>query len=161
MFFDRQRCTTRGIVAVYLRIEYSLCSMRPARGYTNSSRPQVGSVDLVKNDVVTDRDRPETDIEELMRERRSYKKDDRSLHLGLFLRRRHQVDATAFAQSPIVQLGDNLFHRPRHVLETPLSAAVNGGGAVRDHIAIPAGAFPTGRRLCSLDRNDLVRLSLC
>ncbi len=77
----------------------------------------------------------------------------------------YQVDAAGFAevaQVPFVQLGDNLLHRPRHSLETPLSAAVNGVGAFkRDHIAIPVGAFPAGRRLCSPDRYDFVGLFQC
>jgi len=43
-----------------------------------------------------------------------------------------------------------------------LSAAVNGIGAFkRDHIVIPVGAFPAGRRLCSPDRYDLVGLCHC
>ena len=37
MRFDQQRCTIRRMIAVNLRIGYSLCSMRPARGYTSSS----------------------------------------------------------------------------------------------------------------------------
>ncbi len=78
------------------------------------------------------------------------------------------MDADGFAHGipghpvPFVQLGDNLLHRPRHGLETPLSAAANGVGAFkRDHIAIPVGAFPARRRLCSPDRYDLVGLSYC
>ncbi len=77
----------------------------------------------------------------------------------------HQVDAAGFAQVPqvpFVQLVDNLLHRPRHGLETPLSAAVNGVGAFkRDHIAIPVGAFGAGWRLCSPDRYELVGLIHC
>ncbi len=65
-------------------------------------------------------------------------------------------------QVPFVQLGDNLLHLSRHGLEAPLSAAVNGVGAFkRDHVAIPVGAFPAGRRLCSPDRYDLVGLCHC
>ncbi len=67
----------------------------------------------------------------------------------------HQVDASGFVEAPgvsLVQLGDDLLHRPRHGLKAPLSAAVNVVGAFkRDHIAIPVGAFPVGRRLCSPD----------
>ncbi len=78
----------------------------------------------------------------------------------------HQVDAAGFGRTPqvlpFVQLGDNLLYRSRHGLETPLSAAVNVVGAFkRDHIAIPVGAFPTGRRLRSPDRCDLIGLFYC
>jgi len=70
--------------------------------------------------------------------------------VSFLLWRRYQVDAAGFAQVPLVDLGDNLLHHPRHGLETPLSAAVNGIGALkRDHIAMPVGAFRAGRRLCS------------
>ncbi len=75
------------------------------------------------------------------------------------------VDSAGFArvsQVPFVQLGDNLLHLARHGLDAPLSAAVNGVGAFkRNHIAIPVGAFPAGRRLCSPDRYDLVGLFQC
>ncbi len=61
----------------------------------------------------------------------------------------HQVDADGFAHGilrhpvPFVQFDDNLLHRPRHGLEAPLSAAVNGVGAFkRDHIAMPGGGSP-------------------
>ncbi len=73
------------------------------------------------------------------------------------------VDAPGSAQVPqvpFVQLGDNLLYRRRHGPELPLSVAVNAVSAFkRDHIAIPLGAFRAGRRLCSLDRYDLVGLS--
>ena len=79
-----------------------------------------------------------------------------------------QVNAAVVAHSilghpvPFVQFVDDLLYRPRHGLETPLSAAVNGVGAFkRDHIAMPVGAFPAGRTLCSPDRYDLVGLSNC
>ncbi len=69
----------------------------------------------------------------------------------------YQVAAAGFAQSPFVHLGDNLLYRRRHGPELPLSVAVNAVSAFkRDHIAIPVGAFPAGRRLCSPDRYDLV-----
>ncbi len=82
--------------------------------------------------------------------------------VGFLLWWPHQVDAAAIAQVPFVQLGDNLLHRPSHGLEAPLSAAANGVSAfIRKHIAIPVGAFPARRRLCSPDRHDLVGLFHC
>ncbi len=97
---------------------------------------------------------------------RLYKKGDRSSLVGFLLQR--QVDAAGIAHGilrhpvPFVQFDDNLLHRPRHGLEAPLSAAVNGVRAFkRNHIAIPVRAFPAGRRLCSPDRYDLVGLSHC
>jgi len=99
-------------------------------------------------------------VEESRRGRRSYKKDDRSSLLGFLLQ--YDVDAAGFDEVPrlpFVQLGDNLLHRPRHGLEAPFSAAVNGVGAIkRDYVTIPVGACPAARRLCSPDRYDLVGL---
>ena len=61
---------------------------------------------------------------------------------------------------PFVQLGDHLHHPARHDIETPCSTAGNGVAALKcDHIAIPVGAFPAGRRFCWLDRYDFVILS--
>ncbi len=75
------------------------------------------------------------------------------------------VDAAGFSrtrQVPFVHLGDHLLNRSRHGVETPLSTAGNGVAALKcDHIAMPVGAFPVGRRLCSLNRYDLVILSHC
>ena len=103
------------------------------------------------------------DIEESRRGRHSYKKGDQSSLAGFLLQ--YPVDAARFAEVPqvsFVQLGDNLLHLPRHGLDAPLSAAVNGVGTFkRDHIAIPVGAFPTRRRLYSPDRYDLVGLCHC
>ena len=73
------------------------------------------------------------------------------------------VDAAGLSRTsrvPVVHLGDHLLYRSRHSLETPLSVAGNGVAALKcDHIAIPVGAFPAGRRCCSLDRYDPVVLS--
>ncbi len=95
--------------------------------------------------------RPLAVIEESRRGRRSFKKCYLLSLVGFLLQ--YQVDAAVFAQVPqvpFVRLGDNLLHRPRHGLEAPLSAAVNGVGAFkRDYIAMPVGAFRAGRRLCS------------
>ncbi len=82
--------------------------------------------------------------------------------VGILLRRLYWVDSTAFVPVPFVQLGDHLHHPARHGLEAPLPTAGNGVAALKcDHIAIPIGAFPVGRRLCSLNRYDLVILSHC
>ncbi len=82
--------------------------------------------------------------------------------VSFLLWRQCQVEAAEFAQVPFVHFGDNLLHHRRHGLEAPLSAAVNGVGAIkRDHLAIPVGAFPAGRSLCSPDRHDLVGLFHC
>ena len=79
------------------------------------------------------------------------KKGDQSSLAGFLLQ--HQVDAAGFAEAPqvpFVQLGGHLLYRSRYGLETPLSVAGNGVAALKcDHIAIPVGAFPAGRRLCS------------
>ena len=104
------------------------------------------------------------DVEESRRGRRYYKKADRSSLVGFLIQ--HQVDAAGFGRTPqalpFVQLGDNLLHLSRHGLEAPLSTAVNVVAAFkRDHIAIPVGAFPARRRLCSPDRYDLVGLFHC
>ena len=48
MRFRQQPCTTRRIIAVDLRIGYSLCPMRPARGYTSSSFAQERSVNRLE-----------------------------------------------------------------------------------------------------------------
>ncbi len=72
--------------------------------------------------------------------------------LGFVFRRRYQIDATGFVPVPFIQLGDHLNQPTRHGLEAPLSVAGNGVAAlICDHIAIPDGALPVGRRLCSLD----------
>ena len=102
------------------------------------------------------------DIEESRRGCHSYKKGDQSSLVGFLLQ--YQIDAAGFAHVPqvvpFVHLGNNFLYRFRHLFETPLLAAVNGVDAFkRNHIAIPIGAFPAGRRLCSLDRYDLVILS--
>ncbi len=75
------------------------------------------------------------------------------------------VHAAGFSRTsrvPVVHLGDHLFHRSRHGLETPLSAAVNSVGAFKlNHVTVPVGAFPVGRSFCLLDRYDLKGLSVC
>lgn len=81
--------------------------------------------------------------------------------VGFLLRRNYQVDSAVPVQSPSVQLDDNLLHRFRHSLEIPLPTTVNGVDTLLDHIAMPVGAFPTGRRLRSPDRDDLVRMLHC
>ncbi len=90
------------------------------------------------------------DVDELRRGRRSYKTGDQSSLVGFLVR--YQVDAAGIAQvlqSPFVHSGNDLLHGPRHGLETPLSATVNGVCAFkRNHIAMPVGAFRTGRSLC-------------
>ena len=74
----------------------------------------------------------------------------------------HQIESTAFLAVPFVQLGDHLHHPARHDIETPCSTAGNGVAALkRDHIMMPVGTFPAGRRFCSLDRYDLVKSSHC
>ncbi len=80
----------------------------------------------------------------------------------------YQIDAAGFAEAPqvpLIQSGDNLLYRSRHVLGTPLLAAVNGVGAFkRDHIAIPIGALPAGRHQRFLGKrsaNDPKRTLLC
>jgi len=74
----------------------------------------------------------------------------------------HAAGFNRTIQVPVVHLGDHLLYRRRHGLETPLLAAVNGIGTFkRDHIAIPVRACPTGRRLCSPHRYDLIGLSHC
>ena len=70
--------------------------------------------------------------------------------------------SAAFLRVAFVQLDDHLLDRARHCLKAPLSAAVNGVGALkRDHIAVSVGAFGVGRGLCSLDRYDFVDLCHC
>ncbi len=75
------------------------------------------------------------------------------------------VDAAGFSrtrQVPFVHLSDHPLNRSHHGVETPLSAAVNRVGAFKlNYVTVPVGAFPARRRLCSLDRNDLVGLSVC
>ncbi len=82
--------------------------------------------------------------------------------VGILLRCRYQIDATGFVSVPFIQLGDHLNQPTRHDIETPCSTAGDGDAAFKcDHIAIPVGALSVGRRLCSLDRYDLVILSHC
>ncbi len=70
------------------------------------------------------------------------------------------MHATVFASVPFVQLGNNLLHRPGHIVEFPLPAALNVVAASkRDHIAMPVGAFSARRRLCSLNGYHFVGLS--
>ena len=113
-----------------------------------------------KSAFAAGRFRPKGHIEESQRGRRAYKKGDQSSLAGFLLQ--CPIDVAGFApvpQVPFVQLGDNFLDLPCHGLEAPLSAAVNGVGTFkRDHIAIPVGVIPTGRRLCSPDRYDLVGL---
>ena len=70
------------------------------------------------------------------------------------------MDATVFASVPFIQLGNNLLHRHGHNADIPLPAALNAVGASkRYHIAMPVGAFRAGRRLCSPNGYQFVRLS--
>jgi hypothetical protein len=48
MWFDQQQYTIRRMIAVYLRIGYSLCSMRSACGYTSSSFAQERSLNRLE-----------------------------------------------------------------------------------------------------------------
>jgi len=74
----------------------------------------------------------------------------------------HAAGFNRTIQVSVVHSGDHLLYRSRHGVETPLSTAVNRVGAFkRNHITTPVGAFPARRRLCSLDRYDLVGLSVC
>ena len=74
----------------------------------------------------------------------------------------HAAGFNRTIQVSVVHLGDHFLYRSRHGVETPLSAAVNSVGAFkRNHIMVPVGAFPARRRLCSLDRYDLIGLSVC
>ena len=62
------------------------------------------------------------------------------------------MDAAVFAFVPSVQLRNNLLHRSGHGAEIALPAALDVVAAPkRDDIAIPAGAFSAGRRLCRLN----------
>lgn len=81
--------------------------------------------------------------------------------LDFLLRRDYQLNAAATVQPPSVQLGNNLIHRFRYRLKIPLSTAVNGVDTLRDHVAMPVGAFRTGRSLRVLDRYDLERIFHC
>jgi hypothetical protein len=118
--------------------------------------------DGLNNQLLSVRFRPQAGIKASRQGGRSYKKGDRLRLVGFLLPRPHQVDAAGFGQVrrvSIVQLSNNLLHRRHHRRETPLSVATNGVGAFkRDYIAMPVGAFRAGRRLCSLDRYDVVGL---
>ncbi len=74
----------------------------------------------------------------------------------------HAAGFNRTIQVSVVHLGDPLLYRSRHGFETPLSATVNSVGAFKcNHITVPVGPFPVGRAFCSLDRYDLVGLSVC
>ncbi len=75
---------------------------------------------------------------------------------------RYMVGATTFIPVPFVQQRNHLHQPTSHGLEAPLSVAGNGVAALKcDHIAIPVGAFPAGRRFCWLDRYKFVMLFHC
>lgn len=78
--------------------------------------------------------------------------------MRIFPLHRHQLHATAFAVSPLVQLSDNFLDRNCHGFEASSSVAENRIATLHDFVSIPVGALTATRWLSPPDRNDLIGL---